>query len=67
MINELSDNELDKRNFIKFIEKQALLSSQVSFDKFKILIFLAKRLKHIAAFNFNYIDKIVKLCYYIFK
>ena len=27
MINELSDNELDKRNFIKFIEKQALLSS----------------------------------------
>ena len=27
MINELSDNELDKRNFIEFIEKQALLSS----------------------------------------
>lgn len=27
MINELSDNELDKRNFIKFIEKQALLNS----------------------------------------
>ena len=27
MINELSDNELDKRNFIKFIEKQTLLNS----------------------------------------
>lgn len=27
MINELSDNELDKRNFIEFIEKQALLNS----------------------------------------
>lgn len=27
MINELSDIELDKRNFIEFIEKQALLSS----------------------------------------
>ena len=27
MINELSDNELDKRNFIEFIEKQTLLNS----------------------------------------
>lgn len=27
MFNELSDNELDKRNFIEFIEKQALLRS----------------------------------------
>ena len=27
MFNELSDNELDKRNFIKFIEKQTLFSS----------------------------------------
>ena len=27
MISELSDDELDKRNFIEFIEKQALLSS----------------------------------------